>query len=91
MGGVMRSRGALIVAVMVIFGAAFVADYAGLVDRPERVEPSAAEGEGADAGGDGGVQLASDPALERQLKNGFIGGFVLLCLYVVMRQTGVFL
>lgn len=83
----MRSSVALVVAVIVIFGAAMAAEFGGFVHRDASVATADAGVDGADSVT--GSESAITPAVEKQLRNGLVGGFVLLCLYIVLRQSGV--
>lgn len=76
----MSTRRALVLAIFLIFGAAMVAEFAGLVDRP------VAEGASEPAADE---EARFTTVSERQLRIGAMGGFVLVCLYVIMRHQGV--
>ena len=82
----MRAAVALVIAVVVIFGAAMVAEYAGVVQREAPPVQASAHGDGP--AGSAGDDAIFSSVSEAQLRNGVMGGFVLVCLYVILRHRG---
>lgn len=79
----MRSPTALAIGIGFIFAAALVVEFTGFVDRPAPTAEADPAGEGA---------ATSEPTVrpvdEGKLRMGVMGGFIVACIFILMRATG---